>query len=159
MATYDIDEARLVLPEGWADRSITSLEYPLGDGKELRLVVQREAHRDTSLMKSVEDQLTDMRRRLAGFELVSKDEVLLDSEPAVEVIVRFLDKAKRIDHRSLWFLVGKKRLTLAVIATADVSDAAEKLYAGVRASLRRRDGDPAETLEAAPPVAPPPPAN
>lgn len=159
MGVYDIDEARLALPEGWEDRSITSLEFPLGDGKELRLVMQREAHREKSLRTSVEEYLTDMRRRLAGFELVSKDEILLDAEPAVEVLVRFSDKSKRIDHRSLWFLVGKKRVTLAVIATSDVTDAAEKLYVGVRTSLRRRDRAPEETIEAAPPIAPPPSVN
>ncbi len=159
MGIYDIDEARLVLPEGWADRSITSLEFPLGEGKQLRLVMQREAHRERPLLKSVEEHLTDMRRRLAGFELVTKNEILLDAEPAVEVLVRFSDKSKAIEHRSLWFLVGKKRVTLAIIATADVTDAAEKLYVGVRTSLRRRGGDPEETVEAAPPITPPPSVN
>ena len=49
MATYDIDEARLVVPEGWEDRSVSRLEYDGDDGSMVRVTVSRTPHRNRAL--------------------------------------------------------------------------------------------------------------
>jgi hypothetical protein len=158
VATYVIDEARLTVPDGWNDRSLTSLEYPTAGDGALRLIMTRQLHRDRSLSKAVDEALVDMRRRLAGFELVEKDEILLDGQPAIDVRVRFMEDGKQFDQRSLWLLVGPKCITIGVLSTTTAADAAGALFERVRGSLRRRTReDDEEMIEAAPPIPPAPP--
>jgi hypothetical protein len=157
MATYDIDEARLVVPDGWQDRSVNSLEY-LGKQGQLKVIVSRHDHRNRKLTEMVDEIVVDMRRRLAGFEQLAKDEVLLDGQPAIELRVRFKDGPESYDQRSLWLLAGSKCVTVGVLATPKTQEDGEALWAEVRGSLRRRPRDEGEEepLHAAPPLGPPP---
>jgi hypothetical protein len=157
MATYDMDEGRLVVPDGWEDRTLNSLEY---DGREgtLKVIMTRHTHRGRKLGKMVEAVLEDMRRRLAGYELVSMDEILLDGEPAVEARVRFTDDGAAFEQRSIWMLVGPKCVATGVVSQPATAVEAASLFETIKTSLRRRprDADESEMIPPAPPVGPPP---
>jgi len=154
MATYDVDEGRLPVPEGWEDRTVNTLDYPRPTGL-LRVVMTRQQARGRDIRKIVDENLVDMGRRLAGFELVSREEVELDGETGVSVFVHFKDDGELRDQRSLWLVVGKKALTVGVVCDATSSAECEAIFAQIRATLRLRDDDAEEPLEAAPPIAPP----
>lgn len=156
MAFYRMDEGRLVVPEGWEDRSVNALEYP-GRESFLKVAVSRHSHRGRTLKAMVDEVAVDMRRRLAGFELMSQDEVLLDAEPAIEMLARFRDGAEAFEQRSLWLIVGAKCLTVGVLWTARTADEGAAVFAKIRATIHRRDReDEGPMLEAAQPFGPEP---
>lgn len=151
MATYEIDEGRLVVPDGWHDRSANTLDYE-GRSGPLRVIMSRHAHRDRQLGAIVDEVLTDMGRRMAGFELISREEILLDAEPAVQVHLRFKDGNESYEQRSLWFFVMHKCCTLGVLSSPKTATEGEALFEQVRGSVRRRPReDESSPLEAGAP--------
>lgn len=160
MALYEIDEARLVVPEGWEDRSANRLEYEAKEGGVVRVVVTRTPHRKRTIGAIADAHLEDMRRRLAGFEVVERGDVLVDGEPAVELHLRFKDGPSAMVQRAIMLLVGTKAVTISVVhgapSTEELAaraDEAAATWAEVKGSLRRRQpGDGA--LDAAPPLPP-----
>lgn len=157
MATYEMDEGQLVIPEGWEDRTLNTLEYPGED--DLKVVVSRTPHQGKKLAARVDDVLVDMRRRLAGFELVEQRTTEVDGEPAVAVVVRFKDGPRTLEQRSLWFHAGTKCVTVGVVAntTRDaeaVSAEIARIFEQVERTVALRDAEDA-TVPAAPPMQPP----
>lgn len=150
MATYDIDEARLVVPEGWEDRTLNTLSYPEKDGT-LKVVMTRQQVRGRPLGKILDDLLVDMRRRLAGFELVSREEALVDGQPAFVVALRYRDESALLEQRTIWMMVGKKCVTVGVISSESKAPQAEATFAKIRSTISRRDrdADEAPAIEAA----------
>ncbi len=156
MASYEIDEGRMIVPEGWEDRTVNSLEY-VGQGGALKVAVSRHIHKDRPLKAIVTEVVTDMGRRLAGFEVLGQDDLLLDAEPAIELRARFKDGAETFEQRSLWFLVGAKCVTVGTLWSPKTATAGEALFAQIRGSIRRRARDEESVpLGAAPPPGPPP---
>lgn len=160
MAFYEIDEARLVVPEGWEDRSANRLEYPSKEGGVVRVIVTRTPHRKRALGAIVDAHLEDMRRRLAGFEQVERSDLLVDGEAAVELHLRFKDGPSAMVQRAIMLLVGTKVVTISVVQGAPSADElsvradeATAAWAEVKSSLRRRKPGQ-DALEAAPPLPP-----
>lgn len=152
MTTYDINEGRLDIPKGWHDRSATTLGYPDRPGA-LRVMMSRHAHRGRPLAEMLDEILQDMGRRLAGYELLKREEILLDGEPAVEVHLKFSDGPERYDQRSAWFLVGKKCVAVGVLSTPKTAEEGEALFDKIRGSVRRQGRpDDEAPIEAAPPL-------
>jgi hypothetical protein len=140
MPTYDIDEARLTVPEGWHDRTVNTLEYPGREGG-LRVIMSRQPHKGRALGVVVDDVLLEMRRRFAGFEIVSRDEVMVDLQPAIELRLRFKDGPEHLEQRVLWFLHGVQCVSLGVLSSGKTGDEADGIYAEIRKTMRRRSGD------------------
>lgn len=154
MASYEIDEARMSVPDGWEDRTVNSLEYDDAPGV-LKVIMSRHRRGDRTLERMTEDVLVDMRRRVAGFELVNKRAIELDGESALEVHIRFRDGALDVDQRSFWFVVGGKCVTLGVVHSRPLegeggrSAEAAKLFEQIRETIRIR---PPEEQDIAPPT-------
>lgn len=143
MATYDMDEGRMVVPEGWEDRTLNSLEYAVEDDV-IKVVVSRNPHQDKKLAARIDDTLADMRRRLAAFELLERTDTEVDGEPAVLVDLKFKDGAVRSQQRSLWFHVGRKCVTVGVIhrsSREELPGAAQaaRIFQQIRDSIAIRD--------------------
>ena len=106
----------------------------------------------------MENVLVDMRRRLAGFELVEQRTTEVDGEPAVAVVVRFKDGARKLEQRSLWFHAGTKCVTVGVVATTTRDEAAvsadiARIFEQVERTIALREPEDA-TVPAAPPMQP-----
>ncbi len=134
MAAYETDEARFEVPPGWADRSVTALEYSRPEGL-LRVVVMREPRGKSELGALHKARLVDLRRRLAGFELVHEDEVLLAGRPAFDVAMRYRDEEAHLYQRTATMIVGAKLVSVGVVAPASLVAQADELFQRIRASL------------------------
>ncbi len=137
MAAYETDEARFEVPQSWADKSVTALEYRRPEGP-VRVVVMRQPRGKSELRELHKARLVDLRRRLAGFELVHEDEVLLAGRAAFDVAMRYRDEEAHLYQRAATLVVGAKLVTVGVIAPVDLAAQADELFQRIRASLAIR---------------------
>ncbi|HSN98617.1 MAG TPA: DcrB-related protein [Candidatus Nanopelagicales bacterium] len=141
MPAYETDEARLEVPERWIDRSVNSLEYTRPEGV-VRVIVQRKPRGASALAELSRDRVIEMRRRLAGFELLREEDVLVAGRPAADVAVRYQDHEEHLYQRTISLLVGAKLVTVGVIAPVSLIAQADQMLQQVRATLViRRDAE------------------
>lgn len=141
MPAYETDEARLEVPERWIDRSVHSLEYSRPGGV-VRVMMQRAPHEGDALRALHEERVRDLRRRLAGYELVREEELLVAGRPAFELAIRYRDHEEHLYQRTVSLIVGPRFVTVGVVAPVGLASDADELFQRLRATITiRREAD------------------
>ncbi|AKT42212.1 DcrB-related protein [Chondromyces crocatus] len=140
MAAYETDEARFDVPASWLDRSVTSLEYSSPEGV-TRVVVQREPTEQRTLKDLHTARLVDLRRRLAAFELILEEEVLVAGRAAVELGMRYRDEDAHLYQHAVTLIVGEKLVTVGVLGPVKAGEHIDALFQRLRATITIRDAE------------------
>jgi hypothetical protein len=82
-----------------------------------------------------------MRRRLAGFELLREDEVLVAGRAGVDVGVRYRDDEDHLYQRTISMIIGARFVTVGVVSPVTLSALADDLFEKVRGSMSVREGE------------------
>lgn len=141
MIDYEIDEAKIQLPQAMVDISANTLEVDLPGGSVCRVYVARRPKEDDPLAVQVERRLADLRRQLPGFESHKESTIVLDGRDAIEARFSYRDGATPLYHRAVAFLAGKKLVMMGVVAPVPATDFADETFDGVLSSLVIEDRD------------------
>lgn len=117
MTRYRMNDAVMELPAlSYVDLSTQSLETVLPDGTDLVLRVHRTpSSPGTSLAQHCEADVERARRRLRGFELVSRERRLLGPEEAMEVVSRW-QGSTGVVYTHQFHLISIKHPTFLLVA-------------------------------------------
>src|SRR5262249_1610888 len=88
MSLYRLNEGDMEVPDGWGDRSVTSLSFPAKSSKpEASFAITRDSSlvEGTSLRSYIDKQLVNMAKTCPRFELLNREEVEVDAIPAERV--------------------------------------------------------------------------
>jgi hypothetical protein len=123
---YNFNEASLVLPDayGLVDRSRQFLQVETSNGTKLTLIVARAPADDQSLQSFMEKGLTEHRRSLRGFNLLSCTERRYPDLVGIEVRFQFVEKGEGpVFHHEFHCVLGEERIGFHVIAAvADLEE-------------------------------------
>jgi hypothetical protein len=129
MTSYHFNEAMFALPEveRLVDHSRQFLEITTEDGSTLDLVIARTpVIEGQPLRTAVENGLTEQRRSLRAFSVLSAREREYPALHGIEVRLRFIDKSEGpIYHHEFHTLMGHTRVgfhAICAVARADYCD-------------------------------------
>ena len=134
--TYHIDEAVLVLPAGFEDRTTHALSWPGGE-KNLGLVIMRRPA-PQGLDAAVDADVKDMRAKLKGCVVEQDDPGELGAEPARLVALRYVRDGVVFIHRQIAACVDGKLLTMMVAGPAEHREGLETIFDAAVSSFRFR---------------------
>jgi hypothetical protein len=133
-------DLELVVPDDWNDRSITAYAGPVGPGERVapNIVVTRDVLGQNETLPAYTDrQLVQIAQKLAGFKLISRDEVVLSGFPAMEMRFSWVSDNGELEQHQL-FVATSKRTIMSFVATASKRDfqRVKPLFASIYASVR-----------------------
>jgi hypothetical protein len=131
---FHTDDAVLVLPKGFTDRSVHVLDWPLDGGDKVALVIQRERIApDRPFDDYVDAELKDYPRRFAAFRREKVDEAALgwDGADVRHHAFRWKKEEDVFYNRQAFLRVGT--ITLVMTATAKAAHRVEVDEVVVRA--------------------------
>lgn len=143
MPRFENQDLSFDYPRDWEDRSVVAFAAPSSAGKPTatNIVVTRDKLGDEEDVKRYADrQLVEMARRLDGFQLIARNEMSVDGEPAVDVKFGWRGSAGPLVQRLT--MVAKDRRVLNVTCTAAKKDAPEfgPIFDRVVASIKLSRG-------------------
>ncbi len=142
MNEYTIDEASLVLPSGWFDRTLNVLG-PEPNDAEFKVLVSRGEQNGRTLDDFVNGQVKDLSQRMPWFAVQARAERVIAGTRAIEIRSTFRDgKAEMFQHQVTLGARGKfVTITAASLQRAQeaCSNELERLLATVR--LRSLSGE------------------
>lgn len=123
---YNFNEAAMVLPDayGLVDRSRQFLQIETSNGTKLTLIIARAPSDGESLQGFMEKGLSEHRRSLRGFNLLSCTERRYPELVGIEVRFQFVDKSEGpVFHHEFHCVMGEDRIGFHIISA--VSDSEE----------------------------------
>jgi hypothetical protein len=87
VAAFYFNEGEMDVPQKWEDKTVNGFSFPAGSKRpSASFAITRDPLRpDHSLAAYVDKQLVDMAKACPRFELLRRDDLTLDGEPAVQV--------------------------------------------------------------------------
>lgn len=87
MAVYHLNEADVLIPDGWEDSTINAFSIPARNGAGAsNLVITRDAKtRSADVRAYADQQLVEAAKKLKAYRLIGRRETQIAGRPAVEV--------------------------------------------------------------------------
>ena len=134
------------VPRHWDDKTITAYAAPAAPGQSVaaNLVMTRDALRDGETLAHYADrQLAEMAKRLDGFELSRRDDLVIGGAPAVSI--RFGSRGDKgpLEQR-LVVVEGRRRGVYCFTATTSKADADQNnpLFDRMLSTIRLAPSEP-----------------
>ena len=142
MHPFIVNEGVFEIPDGWEDKSITALSFPVGAPKpEASLTVTRETVNtsDQTLAKYVDLQLTKVAKACGGFQLIQRAPRPIGGLPGE--LVEFTWKTPDgMEVRQLMGVIFYESQSLVITTTAATARFPEfqSIFEGIFSSFRAR---------------------
>lgn len=134
--TYHMDDAVLVLPGGFEDRTTHALSWP-GTEKNLGLVIMRRPA-PQGVDEAVASDVRDMRAKLKGCIIEQDEPAELGGERARVVALRYVREGVPFFHRQIAACVDGRLLTMIVAGPAELRGGLESIFDAAVSSFRFR---------------------
>ncbi len=143
VATFYMNEAALVLPEGAKDRSTTQVFLTTPSGARATFVVERfDVAPGQTLREACAAYTRDLRLRLRGFTTLFEREAALDGSPALEVGVRWRSEAGDPTYtRQTHLRLGATWMIVAIEGPSHLRAELDAMFDPILASIRLRSDD------------------
>ncbi len=142
MSAFFINEGVFQIPDGWENKSVTALSFPIGAAKpDASLTVTRETIDASALTlaKYVDAQLAKLAKVCVGFQLVQRAPTQIGGAPGE--LVEFTWKTPdSIEVRQLMGVIFHESQSLVITATAATNRFAEfqSIFEAIFGSFRIR---------------------
>jgi hypothetical protein len=137
MSEYTIDEASILLPSGWFDRSLNVLG-PEPTPDEFKVLVTRAEQNGRTLDDFVSGQVKDFSQRMARFELQGRAERVVAGMRALEVRSTFHDKKAEMFQHQVTMAIRGKFVTITAASLRQVEHACSQELERLLATVRLR---------------------
>jgi hypothetical protein len=88
MPLYRFNEGELLISEGWEDKSVNGLAFPVSDdkaGASFTITRDRKGGRDKTLSAYVDQQVIELAKTCPKFELLGREPVNCNGTPAMRI--------------------------------------------------------------------------
>jgi hypothetical protein len=139
MTRYVIDEGDMLLPDGWMDASLSTLQLDHPETGGMTLLVLRLPSHDQTLAEAVDTLVADQRRKLPRFELLERRACQLEGRATEQIAIRFATATAALYQRSVVTASGAGLLMLTTQGPADGAHSVDRIADAIQATVRWRE--------------------
>ncbi|MFO0761714.1 MAG: DUF1795 domain-containing protein [Byssovorax sp.] len=137
MTSYVTNDAEFDVPEEWTDRSINIFAVGSTPPLPLSFVISRDYMKPgQELVDFVEEQLGQTAKNLPKFRLISKRQIVVDGNPALQAEFVWFAEQGAMHQRQAYVPSGAKVLILTATAPVKISDEHEEQMTALLGSLK-----------------------
>lgn len=118
MPNFRFNDGEIEVPLDWEDKTVVALSFPTGTKQaSATMTVTRELSKEATLATYIDKQLVEMAKTFPRYELLKREEMIVDQQPAVQLEFTWRTPDNIFVHQQQTILITPKKVILTLTAT------------------------------------------
>lgn len=118
MPNFRFNDGEIEVPQNWEDKTVVALSFPTGAKQpSATMTITREPAKEASLATYIDKQLVNMVKTFPRYELLKREEVMVDHQPAIQLEFIWRTPDNIFVHQQQTILLTPQKVVLTFTAT------------------------------------------